>query len=115
MTDLHFRSASDLGRMIRRREVSSAELTEHFIARIEKHDPKINAVVARDFDGARKAAKAADAALARGEVKGALHGLPFTIKDAYEVEGLVSTGGNPAWRDNVPARSAVAIERLQRA
>ena len=55
MTDLHFRSASDLSRMIRRREIGSAELTDHFIARIEKHDPKINAVVARDFDGARKA------------------------------------------------------------
>ena len=112
MTDLHFRSASALGRMIRRRELSSAELTEHFIARIEKHDPKINAVVARNFDGARKAAKEADAALARGEVKGALQGLPFTIKDAYEVEGLVSTGGHPAWKDNVPTRSATAIARL---
>ena len=115
MTDLHFRSASDLSRMIRRREIGSAELTDHFIARIEKHDPKINAVVARDFDGARKAAKAADAALARGELQGPLHGLPFTIKDAYEVAGLTSTGGNPVWKDHVPARSATAIERLQRA
>ncbi|WP_339832344.1 amidase [uncultured Parvibaculum sp.] len=115
MTDLHFRSASDLSRMIRRREIGSAELTDHFIAWIEKHDPKINAVVARDFDGARKAAKAADAALARGELQGPLHGLPFTIKDAYEVAGLTSTGGNPVWKDHVPARSATAIERLQRA
>ena len=115
MTDLHFRSASDLSRMIRRREIGSAELTDHFIARIEKHDPKINAVVARDFDGARKAAKAADEALARGELQGPLHGLPFTIKDAYEVAGLTSTGGNPVWKDHVPAQSATTIERLQRA
>ncbi|MDO9126754.1 MAG: amidase family protein, partial [Parvibaculum sp.] len=85
MTELHFRSASDLGRMIRRREVSSAELTDHFIARVERLDPRINAVVARDFEGAHKAADAADEALARGELQGPLHGLPFTIKDAYEV------------------------------
>lgn len=115
MTELHFRSASDLGRMIRRGEISSAELTGHFIERIEKLDGKTNAVVARDFDRARALAKEADAAQARGASLGALHGLPFTIKDAYEVEGIVSTGGNPAWRTHVPASSATAIERLQRA
>jgi len=115
MTELHFRSASDLGRMIRRGEISSAELTGHFIERIEKLDGKTNAVVARDFDRARALAKEADAAQARGASLGALHGLPFTIKDAYEVEGIVSTGGNPTWRNHVPASSATAIERLQRA
>jgi len=114
MTELHFRSASDLGRIIRRRELSSVELTGHYISRIEKFDGKINAVVARDFDRAMSLAKQADEAFARDEIKGPLHGLPFTIKDAYEVEGIVSTGGNPAWKDHVPARSAVAIERLQR-
>ncbi|MEQ8267511.1 MAG: amidase [Parvibaculum sp.] len=115
MTELHFRSASDLGRMIRRRDVSSAEIADHFIARVERYDSRINAVVARDFEGAHKAAAKADEALARGEVLGPLHGLPFTIKDAYEVAGLTSTGGAPVWKDHVPAASATAIERLQRA
>lgn len=95
MEELHFRSASELGRMLRAREIGSAELTEHFISRIEKLNPRINAVVATDFDGARAAAKDADEALAKGEDKGPLHGLPFTIKDAYEVKGMVSTGGVP--------------------
>jgi len=115
MTGLHFRSASELGRMIRRGEISSAELTGHFIERIEKLDGKTNAVVARDFDRALALAKAADAAQARGASLGALHGLPFTIKDAYEVEGIVSTGGAPVWKDHVPTSSATAVERLQRA
>ena len=115
MKELHFRSASELGRMLRAREISSAELTEHFISRIEEHNPKINAVVATDFDGARAAAKEADEALAKGEDKGPLHGLPFTIKDAYEVKGMVSTGGNPVWKDHVPTQSADAVQRLQEA
>src|SRR5690606_28410308 len=93
MKELHFRSASELGRMMRRGEISSLELTDHFIARIEALDGKTNAVVARDFGRARKLAREADAALARGQSLGALHGLPMTIKDAYEVEGIVSTGG----------------------
>lgn len=115
VTELHFRSASQLGRMIRRGEISSAELLDHFIARIEKLDGKLNAVVARDFDRARSLAREADEAQARDENFGPLHGLPVTIKDAYEVEGITSTGGNPLWKDHVPARSATAIERLQRA
>src|SRR5690606_37559899 len=115
VTELHFRSASQLGRMIRRGEISSAELLDHFIARIEKLDGKLNAVVARDFDRARSLAREADEAQARDENLGPLHGLPVTIKDAYEVEGITSTGGNPLWKDHVPARSATAIERLQRA
>lgn len=115
MKELHFRSASELGRMMRRGEISSLELTDHFIARIEALDGKTNAVVARDFGRARQLAKEADAALAQGRSLGALHGLPMTIKDAYEVEGIVSTGGAPVWKDHVPAKSATAVERLQRA
>lgn len=113
--DLHFQSGARLARMIKRREISSRELLEHFIARVELHDTKINAVVARDYDRARQKAVAADEALARDENLGALHGLPMTIKDAYEVEGIVSTGGAPQWKDHVPTRSATAAERLERA
>ncbi|MEP4733536.1 amidase family protein, partial [Parvibaculum sp.] len=76
MTELHFRSASDLGRIIRRRELSSVELTGHYISRIEKLDGKTNAVIARDFDRAMTLAKEADEAFARDEIKGPLHGLP---------------------------------------
>ncbi|HEX7775362.1 MAG TPA: amidase [Parvibaculum sp.] len=115
MTEPHFRSASELIRMIQRRETSSRELLEHFIARVELHNPKINAVVAKDYDRARKKAKAADETLARGENLGPLHGLPMTIKDAFEVEGIVTTGGAPEYKDHVPARSATAVERIEAA
>lgn len=113
--DLHFQSGARLARMIQRRDISSRELLEHFIARVEHHDRKINAVVATDYDRARESAAQADEAQARGEHLGPLHGLPMTIKDAYEVEGIVSTGGAPIWKDHVPTRSATAVERLQRA
>ncbi len=112
---LHFRSGASLGRMIQRREISARELLEHFVARVEQHNPKLNAVVAKDIERARKLALEADEAQARGESLGVLHGLPMTIKDAYEVEGIVSTGGAPVWKDHVPGRSATAVERLQRA
>lgn len=115
MSELHFRSAAALSRMIRRREIGSRELLEHFIARAEAHNPKINAIIARDFERARKAADAADAALARGEMAGPLHGLPMTIKDAYEVAGLRTTGGAPEYADHIPVRSAEAVARIERA
>ena len=84
-----FRSAGELAGMIRDREISSAELTEYFIRRIEKFDGKLNAVVIRDFDRARAAAKEADRKLSRGEKIGRLHGVPMTIKESYNIDGLV--------------------------
>ena len=57
-------------------------------------------------------AKKSDEALSKGEDMGPLHGLPMTIKDAYSVEGMVSTGGNPAWKDNVPEENAEAVQHL---
>ena len=113
--ELHFMSASALGRMIQRGEISSRELLEHFIARVEFYNPRINAVVAKDVERARKLAQAADEAQAQGKNLGPLHGLPMTIKDAYEVEGIVSTGGAPEWKNHVPGRSATPIERIQAA
>lgn len=106
---LGFESAIELARMIRDREISSLELTRYFIARIERLDHAVNAVVVRDFDRALDAARAADAALARGEVLGPLHGLPMTIKEAYDVTGLATTWGAPSYRDNIASTdSAVA-------
>lgn len=113
--ELHFRSASELLRMIQRREVSARDLLEHFIARGVLHNPKLNAVVALDLDRARARAAAADEALARGDIWGPLHGLPMTIKDAYEVKGVRSTGGSPEYANHVPALSATAVERVERA
>jgi amidase len=115
MAELHFRSAAELARMVRRREVGALELLDHFIARVERYNPALNAIVATDFDRARAAARAADAAVARGNILGALHGVPMTIKDAFEVAGLRSTGGAPAYAQHVPERHADPVARIEQA
>ena len=97
---------------IRRREVSSRELLEHYLARVGEFNPPLNAVVTLDPDGARAAADVADAALARGDHLGPLHGVPMTVKDTYLTAGMRTTCGLPAW-DHVPERDAEAVRRLR--
>ena len=89
-----FESANDLVKKIKSKEISSVELLNAFLGQIEKVNPKINAVVALDQERAIEKAKLADNTKNK---EGLLFGLPMTVKDAYEVEGIVSTGGNPAW------------------
>jgi amidase len=113
--ELHFRSATELVRLLRDGEVASVELLELFLARIDAHNPAINAVVALDAERARERAAAADAARRRGESWGPLHGLPMTVKDSFETEGFVTTCGAPELRDHVPTRDAVAVARLKAA
>ena len=115
MTDLHHRSAAELVALLAAGEVSSVELLDHFLARVERDGPALNAVVALDADRARARAAEADAARARGESWGPLHGLPMTIKDAFETEGLVTTSGAPELRDHVPEHDADAVARLRAA
>ena len=112
MTALHFRSATELASDIKAKRVGSRELLEHFLARIERLDGKINAVIARDFAGARRRADEADAALQRGEVWGPLHGVPMTVKESYDVQGLPTTWGVPAAKGNIAKRNALAVERF---
>ncbi|HET6950876.1 MAG TPA: amidase [Acidimicrobiales bacterium] len=114
MDDLHFLPATGLARLLRDGAVSSAELLEHYLARVEEHRG-LNAIVALDADRARDRAAAADAARARGETWGPLHGLPMTVKDAFETEGVVTTSGAPELADHVPARDADAVALLKAA
>ena len=111
MGELRYRSASECLALLRSRKVSSLELVDACIARIETLNPDLNAVVAKDYDRARESARAADAARSKGEDLGALHGLPMTIKDALETAGLVTTSGAPELRDHVPGEDAVAVRR----
>ena len=113
--DIAFSSASALAAKLRSGKISSLELLDHYIARVEKHDGALNAVVVRDFERARKRAKAADRALKKGKPWGPLHGLPMTVKESFNVEGLKTTWGNPAFKDSVASYTSVAIERLQAA
>ena len=111
---LAYRTASDLVKAIAGRQVSSRELVDSAISRIEALDPKINAVVVREFDRARIAADAADAALARGEQRPLL-GLPMTVKEQFNVAGLPTTWGAPKFKDWRPDADALAVQRLKAA
>jgi amidase len=109
-----FASATELLATLRARRVTSTELTDLYIRRIERHDGRLNAVVVRDFERARHRARAADEALARGE-GGALLGLPMTIKESFNVAGLPTTCGVPEWRDFVSRHDAPAVARARAA
>ncbi len=94
------------------RRFSAVELLDRHHARLERLNPALNAVIATDWDAARKRAELADAATARGESWGPLHGLPMTIKDTIEVAGMPTVCGAPALRNHRPAASAPAAQRL---
>ncbi len=115
MTDDPFRSATELAAAIRARRVSAGELVEAHLARIARHNPALNAICTLDEAGARRRARDADRALARGELWGPLHGVPMTIKDALETGGVRTTGGYPPLKDYVPARDAPVVARLRAA
>lgn len=106
-----YRSAFALAADIREGRLSSREVLEFFLDRIERLNPALNAVVAMDQAGARERADAADQAVARGEFWGPLHGVPVTIKDAFCTRNLVSTGGDPRRRDAIPEVTAPAVQR----
>lgn len=111
MTDIAFSSATDLAALVRERKIGCLELADHLIARIERLDGRLNAVVVRDFDRAREAARAMDAAGASGP----LGGVPITVKESYDVAGLPTTWGHPDKRGNVAAKEALAVARLKAA
>lgn len=112
MNEVAFQSATELIKTIRERRIGSAELLEIYIERYERLNPKINAIVATDFETARNRAKQADEALTKGENWGPLHGLPVTIKDAIEVVGMPCTWGSPELKDFIPERNAVVVQPL---
>jgi amidase len=115
MSDLAYSSATGIARRIRQREISSREAVDYFLARVESLDKRINSIVTIDSDRARHEADAADAALARGEVKGPLHGVPMTIKDSFQTEGMRTTSGAPELATFIPTEDAWPVARLREA
>src|SRR3954465_9496280 len=103
-----FSGVNEIAAAIRARRVSCAEVTAMYLQRIAKHNKALNAVCTLDEEGAKARAKDADAALARGELKGPLHGVPMTIKDALETAGLRTTGGYPPLANHIPKKDATA-------
>ena len=112
MLPLHFQSATQLARQIAAGTLGARELLEHFLARVDRLNPVINAVIQQDRNRARAQADAADAARARGEPLGPLHGVPMTVKESYDLAGLPTTWGVPEMRDNIATQDALAVQRL---
>lgn len=111
--DLGLSSAVDLARLMRDGEISSVELLEHYVDRIERLNGGLNAIVTTDLDRARSAAAAADARQASGEALGRLHGLPITVKDAIATAGIRTTGGAVELADNVPDTDAPVVSAVK--
>ena len=108
-------TASEARRLIGRKALSPVELLESCLARIEAVNHAVNAMVALDANRARAAAKAAEAAVMRGDELGPLHGLPVGIKDLEETEGLRTTYGSPIFRDFVPDQDCAMVANIRRA
>ncbi len=115
MASLMFEPAHKLARLIRDGQLSSLALTEAYLERIATHNPTLNAICTLDEQGARAKAKAADEALSRGDCWGPLHGVPITIKDIFETEGLRTTAGHRPLKDYVPQHDATVVARLRAA
>ncbi|MEV6715182.1 amidase [Lentzea sp. NPDC051208] len=109
-----FHAAEELVSAMRAGAVTSVELTEEAIARIERDDEVVNAICVPDFDRARATAHRADQARARGEDRPLL-GVPVTVKESYDIAGLPTTWGMPRHRDFVPAEDAVQVSRIKAA
>ena len=110
--ELCLEPAHRLCAQLRERRITAVELLERYRARVERLNPALNAIIATDFDAALERARQADAAIARGESWGPLHGLPITLKDTFEFAGLATVAGAPALKEHRPARSAPAVQRL---
>jgi amidase len=114
MMNIVFSSTTQLAAAIRAGQVSAIEVLEAHLAQIERHNAILNAIITMDADGARERAREADAALARGEMCGPLHGVPFTLKDAHSTAGMRTTTGSPPL-DHVPREDSTVTARLKAA
>lgn len=113
--ELHLAPAHVLVELLRTRQLSAVELLELHLARIERHNSALNAVVGIDAERAREQAAGADAASARGKARGPLHGLPMTLKDSFAIAGMRTTCGHEPLRDHVPEHDATIAARLRAA
>lgn len=111
-TPLHYKSAHELAAMVRNEEISAVELLQRFLSRVDQYNSQLNAVIWMDRERALKRAGEADAALAKGEIWGPLHGVPLSLKESYQVAASPTTWGVPALKENVTDATAIAAQRL---
>jgi amidase len=110
-----FLPAHRLAALIRQKKIGCLEALNMYLRRVERYNPNLNAIVVLDSERARKQARAADWALAKGRAAGPLHGVPMTIKESFDVAGLPTTWGRTDLKDNKPQRDALAVQRLKNA
>ncbi|MFU8816624.1 MAG: amidase [Pseudomonadales bacterium] len=115
MSEIEFLDATELAARIATGAVSSEALLKAYLDRVDRYNPALNALVVDHREQALARAREADAATARGESWGPLHGVPMTVKESYNFAGAATTWGNPDWRDNVASSDALAVEKLQNA
>ena len=108
-------TARAMAEAVRRTEISARELLDLHLARIAERNPELNAIVSLDEERARAGAAEADAATARGDSLGAIHGLPFAFKDTHEVAGWRTTYGSPLFADHVPDTDDLVVARIRAA
>ena len=115
MSELTFRSAVSMAEQIRQKKLSPVELVEAHLARIEKLNPKLNAFVQLDVEGARRQARAAEESVTRGEKLGPLHGVPISIKSSIEVTAMKCEAGSKLRAGFVAPKDAPLVSRLRKA
>ena len=111
--DIAFAPITQLSQWIEQRKLSSERLTHLYLGRLEKFDPKLRCVITLTRDLALKQAKKADEEIAAGKYRGPLHGIPWGAKDLLDTDGIPTTYGAEPFRNRVPTKNAVIVERLQ--
>jgi len=114
-TQIFYRDATELARLIRTKQLSPVEVVEAHLGRITAVNPKVNAVVTLMGEAALKDAKAAEKAVLNGDLLGPLHGVPFSIKDALDTAGVLTQRGSKLFAGNIPDRDATSVARFKAA
>jgi Asp-tRNA(Asn)/Glu-tRNA(Gln) amidotransferase A subunit family amidase len=115
LEDLAFATVSELSALVRARKVTSMQLAEMYLKRLERHDPALHAVVTLTAERARERARAADEEMARGKSRGPLHGIPWGAKDLLAARGYKTTWGAGAYKDQTIDRDATVVKRFDEA
>jgi aspartyl-tRNA(Asn)/glutamyl-tRNA(Gln) amidotransferase subunit A len=113
--DLAYLGAARLAALIRDKQLSPVELVDEYLARIERLDSRLGAYITVAGDAARETARAAEAAVMRGDDLGRLHGVPFAVKDQFDTNGVRTTMGSRLFATHVPRRDATVVKRLHAA
>jgi aspartyl-tRNA(Asn)/glutamyl-tRNA(Gln) amidotransferase subunit A len=115
MDDLEFASIEELSKLLARKKISPVELTELYLSRIERLNPKLNAFITVTSENALAEARTAERELLRGKRRGALHGIPIALKDNIWTKGIRTTMGSSILRELLPSEDATVVRKLRRA